>query len=116
QSIVTEEIEKAANLGIGNGAAMVVNPENGEILSMVGSKDFFAKDYDGQVNVTMSLRQPGSTIKPVTYLTGCMKGYTPATMLMDVATEFPSGDGQKYTPQNYDGTFRGPVQLRFALG
>ncbi len=116
QTIVTEEIDKAENLGIGNGAAMVINPVTGEILSMVGSKDFFADDYDGQVNVTLSERQPGSAIKPVTYLTGFMKGYTPATMLMDVPTEFPSGDGEPYTPQNYDGQYRGPVQLRFALG
>jgi penicillin-binding protein 1C len=116
QKIVTEEIEKVASAGIGNGAAMVMDPKTGEIWSMVGSKDFFAKDYDGQVNVTQSLRQPGSAIKPLTYLVGFQRGYTPATMLMDVPTEFPSGAGNVYSPGNYDGTFRGPVQLRFALG
>jgi membrane carboxypeptidase/penicillin-binding protein PbpC len=83
---------------------------------MVGSKNFFADDYDGQVNVTMSLRQPGSAIKPVTYVTGFRKGMTPATMLMDVPTSFPSGDGSEYKPVNYDGSYRGPIQLRFALG
>ncbi len=117
QTIVTEEVAKVANQLIGNGAAMVMDPATGEIWSMVGSKDFFAKDYDGQVNVTISLRQPGSTIKPVTYAVALAKGYTPATMLMDVPTQFPGATADKpYEPQNYDGKFRGPVQLRFALG
>ncbi|OGV91693.1 hypothetical protein A3A66_02145 [Microgenomates group bacterium RIFCSPLOWO2_01_FULL_46_13] len=117
QTIVSEEIEKVKNQDIGNGAAVVMDPNNGEVLAMVGSKDFFAKDYDGQVNVTTSLRQPGSAIKPVTYVTAFKQGYTPATMLVDAATEFPGGFGQPaYAPANYDGKFRGPVQLRFALG
>lgn len=116
QTAVTEEIAKVSGQGIGNGAALVMDPKSGEILSMVGSKDFFAKDYDGQVNVTQSLRQPGSAIKPVTYLTALKKGYTPSSVLMDVPTDFPSGDGKTYSPVNYDGAFRGPVQLRFALG
>lgn len=116
QAIVSEEIEKVKDAGIGNGAAMVMDPKTGEILSMVGSKDYFAKDYDGQVNVTTSLRQPGSAIKPVTYVTAFKKGYSPAAMLMDVPTDFPGGDGKTYTPVNYDGVYHGPVQLRFALG
>jgi membrane carboxypeptidase/penicillin-binding protein len=116
QDIVSEEIEKVEAQGIGNGAAMVMDPQTGEIWSMVGSKDFFAEDYDGQVNVTESLRQPGSSIKPVTYATAFAKGYTPAYTVMDVKTEFPSGDGKVYIPENYDGSYRGPIQLRFALG
>lgn len=117
QQIVTEEVAKVASQDIGNGAALVMNPTNGEIWAMVGSKDFFAKDYDGQVNVTLAKRQPGSSIKPLTYAIAFAKGYTPATMLMDVPTEFPGATADKpYAPQNYDGTFRGPVQLRFALG
>lgn len=117
QEIVSEEIEKVESLHITNGAAMVIDPNNGEILAMVGSKDFFAEDYDGQVNVVMSLRQPGSAIKPVTYATAFNKGYTASTMLMDVPTKFPGGvEGEYYEPRNYDGEFRGPVQLRFALG
>lgn len=116
QQIVTEEIAKVENLGIGNGSAMVLNPVTGEILAMVGSKDYYAKDYDGQVNVAMSLRQPGSTIKPVTYAAALAAGMTPATMLMDVPTEFPGGIGNPpYKPVNYDGKYRGPVQLRQAL-
>lgn len=116
QKIVSDEIAKVKDAGIGNGAAMVVDPKTGEIWSMVGSKDYFAKDYDGQVNVTLRPRQPGSAIKPVTYVTAFQKGYTPATVLMDVPTEFPGGNGKTYEPVNYDGKFRGPVQLRFALG
>jgi len=117
QEIVTSEIEKVEHLDITNGAAVVINPETGEILAMVGSKDFSDPDYDGQVNVTMSLRQPGSAIKPVTYVTAFKKGYTASTMLMDVPTEFPGGVGQPtYKPENYDGVFRGPMQLRYALG
>ena len=116
QEIVAQEIDKVQDLRIGNGAAVVLDSETGEILAMVGSKDFDAPDYDGQVNVTLSLRQPGSAIKPITYVTAFKKGYTPATMLMDVPTTFPGGVGQPdYEPVNYDGKYRGPMQLRYAL-
>lgn len=116
QTIVSEEIEKVEKLKIGNGAAVVLDPETGEILAMVGSKNFNAQDYDGQVNVTTSLRQPGSSIKPITYVTAFKKGYTPATLLIDAPTKFPGGaDNPDYEPVNYDGKFRGPVQVRYAL-
>ncbi len=116
QEAVTEEIAKVESLHITNGAAAVLSPETGEILAMVGSKNFSATDYDGQVNVTTSLRQPGSSIKPITYVTALMKGYTPATLLMDVPTTFPGGaSNPDYKPTNYDGKFRGPVQMRYAL-
>ena len=117
QKAVTEEIAELTDLHITNGAAMVIDAEKGEILAMVGSKDYFAPDYDGKVNVVMSLRQPGSAIKPVTYATAFAKGYSPSTMLLDVPTKFPGAkEGEFYEPKNYDGKFRGPVQLRFALG
>lgn len=117
QSIVAEEIDKVKNLHITNGAVLVENPQTGEILSMVGSKDFFADDIDGQVNVTIRPRQPGSAIKPVTYAAAFRQGFTPSTMLVDAKTSFDSGDPDKpYEPENYDGKFHGPVQLRFALG
>lgn len=116
QKIVAEEIKKVENLDIGNGAAIVLDSKTGEILAMVGSKDFDADDYDGQVNVTLSLRQPGSSIKPIVYVTAFQKGFTPATMLMDVPTAFPAGVGQPdYKPVNYDGQYRGPMQIRYAL-
>lgn len=117
QNTVKEEIEKLVKEHVTNGSALVMNPQNGEILAMVGSKDYFAPDYDGQVNVAMALRQPGSAIKPVTYAVAFAKGYAPSTMLLDVPTKFPSGtEGQFYEPRNYDGKFNGPIQLRFALG
>ncbi len=116
QSIVSEEIEKVQSLQIGNGAAVAIDPQTGEILAMVGSKNFNAKDYDGQVNVTTSLRQPGSAIKPVVYATALQKGYTAASVLVDAPTNFPGGANQpEYVPVNYDGKFRGPVQLRYTL-
>ena len=116
QQIVTDQIAKVENQHITNGAAIVINPETGEILAMVGSKDFSANDYDGQVNVTTSVRQPGSSFKPFTYVTALKKGYTAATLLMDVPTTFPGGVGNPdYQPVNYDGKFVGPIQMRFAL-
>jgi penicillin-binding protein 1C len=116
QSIVKEEIDKVKNLEISNGAAVVLDPQTGEILAMIGSRGFSDPEIDGQVNVTLALRQPGSAIKPITYVTALKKGYTPATLLMDTPTEFYAGEGQPpYTPVNYDGKFRGPVQVRYAL-
>ena len=117
QEIVSDEISKVEKQRITNGAAIVLDPNTGEILSMVGSKRFDDPDYDGQVNVTTALRQPGSSFKPFTYVTALKEGYTASTMLMDVPTTFPGGEGQPdYNPVNYDGKYRGPVQLRYALG
>ena len=117
QEIVGKEISRVETLDIGNGAALSMDPSNGEILAMVGSKDYGDEDYDGKVNVVMSLRQPGSSIKPVNYVTAFQQGYTPATMLVDVLTEFPGGANiPVYKPRNYDNKDHGPVQLRYALG
>lgn len=116
QDIVSEEITKVESLHITNGAAVAIDPQSGEILSMVGSKDFGQEGY-GQFNAALGLRQPGSAIKPVTYVTALKKGYTASTLLMDTQTTFPGGVGQPdYEPVNYDGEFRGPVQVRYALG
>lgn len=117
ETIVAGEIAKVEKQHITNGAAVVLNPQTGEILAMVGSKNFNDPNYDGQFNVTTALRQPGSAIKPITYVTAFKEGYTPSTLLMDVSTTFPGGVGQPdYTPVNYDGKFRGPIQIRYALG
>ncbi|TSC54256.1 MAG: Uncharacterized protein LiPW16_86 [Microgenomates group bacterium LiPW_16] len=119
EKIVKEEVEKIKNLKVGNGAAVVLDPKTGEVLAMVGSKDYSATDSAGsKFNVvTQGLRQPGSAIKPVTYATAFKKGYTPSTLIMDVETHFPGGEGKPdYIPKNYDGKFRGPIQVRFALG
>lgn len=116
EKIVKEEVEKLKGAKVGNGAAVVMDPKTGQILSMVGSKDYFAKDYDGNVNVALSLRQPGSATKPINYARGMEKGYGANYVLMDVKTQFPGGDRPAYVPVNYDGQFRGPVQVRYALG
>lgn len=115
EKAVFEEIEKVKHLKITNGAAMVSDSNNGQILAMVGSKGWFEEGTDGKFNVVTALRQPGSTIKPVVYLTGLRKGYTAATMLMDVKTDFPGGDKPTYTPENYDGKYRGPMLVRESL-
>jgi 1A family penicillin-binding protein len=118
EEIVKEEVKNAKSLLVGNGASVVLDPKNGQILAMVGSKDFFDQTSGGQFNViTQALRQPGSSIKPVAYATALEKGYTAATMIMDTPTTFPGGQGiEDYAPKNYDGKFHGPLQLRFALG
>lgn len=117
QATVAAEVEKLKNLRVGNGAALVTKPATGEILAMVGSTDYFATP-SGSFNVTTALRQPGSSIKPINYAIGIEKHIVnPATMFLDIPTCFASVAGQNtYCPKNYDGTFHGPVQLRFALG
>lgn len=118
ERVVREQVEKnQKTYDAENGALVAINPKTGEILAMVGSRNFFDKEIDGQVNVALSDRQPGSSIKPLVYLAGLTKGYTPDTILFDVETNFNSLDGtdQEYKPQNYDGSFRGPVKLKEAL-
>lgn len=120
QQIVKEEVDKLKSLRVSNGAAVILSPKTGEILSMVGSKDYHATDSGGyQFNVvTQGLRQPGSAIKPIAYAAALQRGYTPATVIMDVDTKYPSGEANKpeYNPKNYDLKYRGPMTLRNALG
>ncbi|MBI1862903.1 transglycosylase domain-containing protein [Candidatus Microgenomates bacterium] len=115
EKIVKEEIEKLKGYDVGNGAAVVLDSKSGEVLAMVGSYDYNNQDY-GKFNAAVGMRQPGSTIKPITYATAFEKGYTPSTVIMDLKTQFPDGADKNYEPVNYDGKFRGPVQVRFALG
>lgn len=116
QQIVTDNIDKLKPYAVGNGAAIVTKPATGEILAMVGSRDFFDVEHDGNVNVTISPRQPGSSIKPINYATALEhKLITPATIIMDIPTTFPGGP-VPYHPVNYDGRFHGPVTVRNALG
>lgn len=123
QKIVTDQVaQEGSNYRYSNGDAMIMNPKTGEVLAMVGSKDYFAKDYDGQYNVTTAERQPGSSIKPINYVTGLKKGYTAATLFLDQKTDFPCGVGCPngvYTPLNYDRTFGhgtgGLILMRNAL-
>jgi penicillin-binding protein 1C len=116
QKIVKDEVAKQADLKVGNGASLVLDSKTREILAMVGSKDYFDKNYDGNVNVLLSLRQPGSSIKPITYAMLLSKGYTASSILMDLKTHFPIDGQADYVPNNYMGDFKGIMQLRFALG
>lgn len=116
EQIVKDNVNQLGSLHVTNGAAMVTKPGTGEILAMVGSKDYFDQSIDGAVNLTTAQRQPGSSIKPVNYATAIEhKLITPATIIMDVPTTF-SGGPQPYRPVNYDGKFHGAVTVRNALG
>src|SRR3989338_4511633 len=116
QLAVASEVAKLRGSRVSNGAAVVTNPGTGEILAMVGSKNYFDNEIDGNVNVTLALRQPGSSIKPVNYAVGLIKGYTAATPFIDEKICFPNPGGPQYCPVNYDGKFRGAIQMRYALG
>lgn len=114
ERVVAEEVAKLASLNVSNGAAMVTDAKTGHILAMVGSKDYF-DGGSGNFNVTTALRQPGSSIKPLTFVTGFKKGYSPGTILLDTPTAFRNA-WEVYAPVNYDGAFHGPVTVRTALG
>jgi membrane peptidoglycan carboxypeptidase len=119
QSQIQQQVSNP-NWQANNGSAVVINPQNGAVLAMVGSADFDNQNIDGEVNVAFTPQQPGSAIKPVVYL-GALEGFpeqndywTAATPIWDVPTQYGSGPGA-YNPTNFDLTFRGPVSLRFAL-
>jgi 1A family penicillin-binding protein len=109
--------ENLAKYNAKDAALVAVNPKNGQILSMVGSKDYFNLEDQGNVNATISDRlQPGSSFKPFVYATALKKGYTPDTILFDVSTNFgKDGSGRDYIPNNYNMRFSGPVTMRQAL-
>lgn len=117
EKILKEELENLKDLKVSNGAILTTRPSTGEILSMVGSADYFASP-SGAFNVTTAERQPGSSIKPLNYAIGIdRKIVTAATMFLDIPTcFFAAGQPTKYCPHNYDGVFHGASQLRFALG
>ncbi|MEK7567665.1 MAG: transglycosylase domain-containing protein [Patescibacteria group bacterium] len=134
QQKAEEIVKKYALLNKGkfnaeNAGLVALDPKTGQILAMVGSRDYFDKEIDGNVNVVLAKRQPGSSFKPFVYATAFKKGYTPDTMVFDLETEFSTrcDDESKplytsddpeticYNPENYDQIFRGPVSLRNAL-
>jgi 1A family penicillin-binding protein len=98
-----------------NAALVALDPKTGQVLAMVGSKDYFDKKIDGQVNVAIRDRQPGSSFKPYVYLTAFEKGYTPDTQLWDVDTNFETDTDKDYNPKNYDGKNRGLLKMKEAL-
>ncbi|MFA9288598.1 MAG: penicillin-binding protein [Weeksellaceae bacterium] len=116
EKIIKDEIEDLEKYDVGNGALVALDPKNGEIISYVGSYDYNNEAYGKFDVVSQGNRQPGSTLKPIEYATAFEKGYTPATVLMDVETTFPNQGGDDYVPKNYDGKYHGPTQIRFALG
>jgi len=117
QDAVATEVAKLKKQNVGNGALIATRPKTGEILAMVGSKDYFAEDEDGKVNVVLAKRQPGSSIKPINYALALKDGkITAATALADVPTCFNVIGQPLYCPVNYDGSFHGLTQVRFALG
>ncbi|KXK07223.1 MAG: Penicillin-binding protein 2D [Microgenomates bacterium OLB22] len=116
EKVVHDEVEKIKPFKATNGAAVVMDSKKSQILALVGSYDYNDPNY-GRFNVaTDGLRQPGSALKPITYAVALQNGYTASSVVMDVQTEFPDQGDKTYKPVNYDGKYRGPVQLRFALG
>lgn len=113
--IIRNKIESLAALEATNAALVAMNPNNGQILAMVGSADFYNEEIDGQVNVALRLRQPGSAIKPINYVAAFERGWTAATFIMDIKTEFPDGANPPYVPHNHDKKEHGPVLVRDAL-
>jgi 1A family penicillin-binding protein len=113
---VRNQVDALAGRNVTNGALVALDTNTSQILAMVGSKDFQDESIDGQVNIAISPRQPGSSIKPLTYLaTFEQLDWTPSTLIMDVPVEYPDWSGNVYRPKNYDDKFHGPVSLRSAL-
>jgi membrane carboxypeptidase/penicillin-binding protein PbpC len=112
------------NFNASNESMIALDPATGQILAMVGSKDFFSTDIDGQYNATLALRQPGSTFKPFVYALALMRGYTRNTVVFDVPTQFSTScqptevtnsEPPCYAPQNFDELSRGPMTFETAL-
>lgn len=112
------ETYNASNAGL-----VAIDPKEGDVLVMVGSRNYFDEEIDGNFNVTLAARQPGSSIKPIVYASAFTKGYTPETVVYDVRTQFSpkcepwdlSSESPCYSPNNYNGQFKGPISLRNAL-
>ena len=113
--IITAELSRLTRLNVRNGALLITQPATGEILAMVGSANYFDLENDGQVNLTTSLRQPGSSIKVVNYALAFEKGDKPNTTIKDEPISFNIPGSGLWTPKNYDGRFHGTLTLRLAL-
>lgn len=120
QEMVKDQVDALAGKRVTDGALVAIEPGSGEILAMVGSADYYDEASDGQINMAIRPRQPGSSLKPLTYTAAFEMGWTPATLIWDVPSEFPpSGNPDDprppYEPVNYDERFHGPVTVRSAL-
>jgi 1A family penicillin-binding protein len=116
EQAMNAHLEDLAAGGANNAALVALNPETGEVLALVGSVDFNNEAISGQVNMALTQRQPGSSIKPLVYLTAMEQGWTPSTLIWDVETPFDDGANPDYVPKNFDDEFHGPQRLRSALG
>jgi penicillin-binding protein 1C len=112
--LLSAHLRSLAGKGVSNGALVVLENGTGDVLAMVGSADYFNTRDDGQVNGALSLRQPGSTIKPFTYAAALERGMTAASIIEDSPGAFPTIEGE-YEPQNYDRKYHGPARMRSAL-
>ncbi len=116
-------LENTERFNASNAGLVAIDPQTGDILTMVGSRDYFDEEIDGQFNVTLGKRQPGSSIKPYVYASAFQKGYRPETILFDLPTQFStacepwdtSNEFPCYAPKNYNGQYIGPVSMRNAL-
>lgn len=116
QASVSAEIDSLERLRVSNGAALVTRPSTGEVLAMVGSRDYFHATAEGQINMTIRPRQPGSSMKPLNLATALeLRKVTPGTVLLDIPTCFENIGQEDYCPRNYDGSYHGPVDMRTAL-
>lgn len=113
---VREGAQKNKTWKASNAALVAMDPKTGQILAMVGSKDYFDDSIDGQVNIAIRDLQPGSSFKPYVYLAAFTKGYLPETILYDTKTQFETTEGKSYEPNNYDGKFHGPLPMMKTLG
>jgi membrane peptidoglycan carboxypeptidase len=116
EEAITAGVERnEVNYAAHNAALVSIDARTGEILAMVGSRDYFNEEYDGAVNVTMRPRQPGSSFKPIVFASSFIEGLSPDTILFDALTKFKTDVEGEYIPHNYDGEFHGPVSIRKAL-
>ncbi len=120
EQMVFRQVQTLGEQHVLDGALVAIRPSTGEILAMVGSADFYNDAIAGQINMAVQPRQPGSSIKPLTYCAAFEKGWTPATLIWDVPSKFPPSTDPNdtsplYEPVNYDSKFHGPVTVRTAL-
>lgn len=121
QTIAEEEVKNgveknATRYNASNAALVAMDPKTGQVLAMVGSRNYFDTEYDGNFNVATAIRNPGSSFKPIVYLSAFIKGYTPDTILFDLKTNFGAdGSGKNFSPNNYDLKEHGPLKMRQSL-
>lgn len=115
ENIVSYHVSELKDKNVTSAAVVVLDAHTGDLLSMVGSADYFDQNHDGAVNVAVSPRQPGSALKPFTYALAITKGDTPATTVPDIETQFFTQEGNPYVPRNYDYGYHGLVRYREAL-